>query len=189
MAELAPGVSASTLAVAVEIRPLAQRSVLRLRAWQPEPSNDPSPVVLAGQMLPATVGETLSGSARALCVGPGDWLIVSEQHTASHLREHFEPDLSRQGLALVDLTDGLAVIDVRGPTAREILSKGCGLDMHPRSFPPGRCARTRFAQIAVVIECLDDGRLRFELTVARSYLHYLHSWLADAAAEFGGLAA
>lgn len=184
MAERVPNYAARDAVATVQVRPVARTSVLRLRSWLPESSSAASQVALAGQALPRTVGETLFGSARALCLGPGDWLIVSDQHTASNLREHFEPDLSRQGLALVDLTDGMAVIEVYGPTTREVLSKGCGLDMHPRSFPPGRCARTRFAQIAVVIECL-DAQPRFELTVPRSYLHYVHSWLADAAMEFG----
>jgi sarcosine oxidase subunit gamma len=72
---------------------------------------------------------------------------------------------------------------VQRPDARELLSKGCGLDLHPRFFAPDQCARTRFAQIPVVIDCL-NGPSRFELYVARSHLSYLHSWLVDAAAEF-----
>jgi sarcosine oxidase subunit gamma len=77
---------------------------------------------------------------------------------------------------------------VRGSAARELLSKGCGLDLHPESFPAGHCARARFAQIPVVIECLEEPP-RFEMTVARSYLQYLQSWLEDAAVEFEALGA
>src|SRR4051812_8511189 len=128
---------------------------LRLKSWLPEHTQGGKPVVLAGQELPSQVGGILQGPMRVLCLGPGDWLIVSHEHTGSSMRAHFAPDLSEQGLALVDLTDGLAALEVSGSAAREVLSKGCGLDFHPRSFPPGRCARTRFAQIPVVIECLD----------------------------------
>jgi sarcosine oxidase subunit gamma len=67
----------------------------------------------------------------------------------------------------VDYSDRLAVIEVRGTAARALLSKGCGLDLSDRAFPARYCARTRFAQLAVILECLDDSR--FELTVARSY--------------------
>jgi hypothetical protein len=42
----------------------------------------------------------------------------------------------------------------------------------------------RFAQIPVIIDCLDEPP-RFELTVARSYLQYLRFWLTYAAVEFG----
>lgn len=172
----------------VRIAAVRGRTSLRLKSWLPEYVGGGKPVVLAGQELPAEVGATLDGATRVLCVGPGEWLIVSHAHTASSVREHIEPDLPNYGLVLTDLAEGLAVLEVRGPAARDLLSKGCGLDLHPRGFSAGRCARTRFAQIPVVIECLDD-RPRFELSVARSYGHYLHAWLTDAAAEFQGIIA
>jgi hypothetical protein len=62
-------------------------------------------------------------------------------------------------------------------------SKSCGLDLHPRTFPVGRCARTRFAQILVTIDCFDDTP-RFELHLARSYAQYLDAWIVHSAAEF-----
>jgi sarcosine oxidase subunit gamma len=138
-------------------------------------------VVLGAQALPSQVGATVSGPAHVLCIGPADWLIVSSEQPASS--EQLESDLAQQGLAMVELTDGLASLEARGPAVRDVLSKDCALDFHPRHFPAGRCARTRFAQIPVVIEHL-DGPPRFELTVARSHFDYLRTWLADAATEF-----
>jgi sarcosine oxidase subunit gamma len=102
----------------------------------------------------------------------------------SPLPEHTARDLRSQGHASVDVTDGIAVLEVQGRATRALLSKGCGLDFHPQSFPTARCARTRFAKITLVIECVDQSP-RFYLYVARSYLHYLRAWLIDAAAEFG----
>lgn len=169
-------------AATVQITPVS-RTLLLMKSWLPEHTSGSKPVVLAGQELPSPVGATTSGSLRALCTGPGEWLIASPTHRNSSLRDHIEPDLPQQGLLIVDLSDGLAALEVRGSAVRELLSKGCGLDLHPRSFPAGRCARTRFAQISVVIVCLDESP-RFELYVARSYSHYLQSWLGDAAVEF-----
>ena len=100
--------------------------------------------------------------------------------SASSLRRWLEADLSGRGVALVDVTDALVSFEIHGPATRDVLSKGCGLDFHPRSFLPGQCARTRFAQIPVLIECIDESS-RFELSVAQSYSAYLHSWLKDAA--------
>lgn len=169
----------------IQITAVTGRTLLRLRSWLPEYMNGGRLVVLAGQELPSQVGATLGGPMRALCLAPGEWLIASDEHPPSSLREQIESDLPKDALALVDLSDGLAGLEVRGRAVRDVLSKGCGLDLHPRSFPGGRCARTRFAQIALVIECLNEPP-RFELYVARSYFRYLHSWLADAAREFGG---
>jgi sarcosine oxidase subunit gamma len=170
---------------AVQITPLSGRTVLRLKSWLAESVNGGEPVVLAGQAMPLQVGATVFDPLHVLCVGPSDWLIVSSEQPASRLRERLESYLALPGLAIVELTDGLATLDVRGLAAREVLSKGCALDLHPRRFPAGRCARTRFAQVPVVIECLDDAP-RFELTVARSYWRYLHAGLTDAATEFQG---
>lgn len=185
MPEHAQRRAAPNKAAAIQMTAVSGRALLRLKSWLPEYANAAKPVVLAGRELPLQVGATLSGPMRVLCVGPGEWLIVSHEYPASGLRERIEPDLPEYGLALVDLTDGIAGLDVRGCAAREILSKGCGLDLHPRSFPADWCARTRFAQIPVVIECLDNPP-RFELHMARSYFHYLRGWIADAAAEFEG---
>jgi sarcosine oxidase subunit gamma len=166
----------------VQVTSTSGRTILRLQSWSPRHMQD-KPVLLAGRELPSQVGAMLSGSTQVLCVGPHEWLLVSQGCDASSLREPLYPNLAAQGLVLVELTDGLTIIEVRGPAAPDLLTKGCGLDLHPRRFPAGRCARTRFAQILLTVVCLDEPR-RFELYVARSYAHYLHSWLIDAAAEF-----
>jgi sarcosine oxidase subunit gamma len=167
----------------VEIAAVGGRAVLRLKSWLPEYTPGGRPVMLAGQELPSHVGAVLSGQMHVLCVGPGEWLIIAPEEQGTSLRQHMEPDLVNFGLVLVDLSVALAALTVQGPVARELLSKGCGLDLHPRSFPAGRCARTRFAQVPAIIECFDASS-RFELYVARSYFEHFHSWLADAAAEF-----
>jgi sarcosine oxidase, subunit gamma len=164
---------------AVQLALVPRRALLRLKAWQ----QDGTPVVLGGRELPSRVGDTLGGPTRVQCIGPGDWLILSHESSSSMLRERLEADLGERGLVLVDVSDALACVEVEGNAARDLLSKGCGLDFHPSKFPVGFCARTRFAHIPVVIECL-DALPRFELSVSRSYLGYLNSWLTDAAVEF-----
>jgi sarcosine oxidase subunit gamma len=171
---------------AVLITTISETTSLRLKSWLRDHLTGTRSPTLAGRQLPSRVGETLTGSARVLCVAPGEWLVVSNGQPSAAMQAYFESDLSSQGLALVDLTDGLVRLEVRGVVARELLSKGCGLDLHARSFPADCCAGTRFARIPVVIDCLDEP-LRFELHVARSYSQYLYSWLVDAAAEFGSL--
>jgi sarcosine oxidase subunit gamma len=159
----------------VQVALSQRRTLLRLKAWQ----QDGALVELDGRQLPAHVGETLGGPLRVQCIGPGDWLILSNESAASALLANLEGGLRQRGLAFVDVTDALACIEVGGAAARDVLSRACGLDFHPRSFPVGFCARTRFAQVPVVIECLDEAP-RFELSVSRSYVTYLIRWLADA---------
>jgi sarcosine oxidase subunit gamma len=167
----------------VQIAVVGGRAVLRLKSWLPEYTPGGKPVMIAGQELPSQAGAVMSGPMHVLCVGPGEWVIIAPEEQGTRLRQRIAPDLIKFGLVLVDLSVGLAALAVQGAIARELLSKGCGLDLHPRSFPAGHCARTRFAQVPAIIECL-DGSPRFDLYVARSYFQYLHSWLLDAAAEF-----
>jgi sarcosine oxidase subunit gamma len=90
--------------------------------------------------------------------------------------------------AVTDLTDGRAAFRVAGPSARDVLAKGCPLDLHARAFPPGRCAQSLLAKASVLIHlALDDPQAgpSFDLYVARSFSHYLFSWLEDAGMEYG----
>jgi sarcosine oxidase subunit gamma len=64
--------------------------------------------------------------------------------------------------------------------ARDVLSMGCGLDLHAKSFPVGSASRTRFAQLPVVLECTSSGP-QYEVYVGASYLPYLKAWIEDAA--------
>ena len=156
---------------------------MRLKSWMPEISAGGKPLVLAGRELPADVGGRSRGPIRILCIGPGEWLLASHQHHAVVIDEHFGGELDRHGLVLADLSDALAGFEVAGPAARDVLGKGCGLDMHPFAFPVERCARTRLANVPVVIESREEEG-RFELFVSRSLAQYLHGWLLDAAVEF-----
>jgi sarcosine oxidase subunit gamma len=145
---------------------------------------------LGQRSLPDRVGETvrddtLQGATMALCTGPTDWLIVSAVLDATGLCQQLGGAAPEGNLIAVDLTHGLGVLEVSGPATRELLAKGCGVDMHPASFEVRRCRRTRLAQLSAIIYSADDVN-RFEIYVARSYLAYLHSWLSDAAVEFLG---
>ncbi len=164
----------------VVMRIVADRTVLCLKSWEPRHAAG-EPIVLNGRELPKKAGLTIAGSPRVLCTGPGDWLAVSEEHDAEELSRLL--GLVAEALVYVDVSDGLQTLEIQGPGTRELLGMGCGLDLDVRRFPPGSCARTRLAQIAVVLECRADPD-RIELFVARSLMPYLKAWLEDAAASF-----
>ena len=86
--------------------------------------------------------------------------------------------------AVIDLSESRAVIAVSGVRARDLLSKGCTLDLHPRAFPVGTCAQTVLARASVLVHLVDDTPT-FEITILRSFADYLWTWLADAAREYG----
>lgn len=159
------------------------RTTLQIKSWLPEHRAGNQSITFDGRELPREVGATLSGPVHALCLGPGEWLLVSDEQAAPSIAERAAGDLAAQGAVLVDATDGTAALSIRGALARDVLSKGCGLDLRPHAFPAGRCARTRFAQIPAIIDHIDDAR-GFRVYVARSHLAYLADWIEDAAVEF-----
>jgi sarcosine oxidase, subunit gamma len=153
----------------------------RLKCWRPFDAR--RPVTIGSHPLPGDVGATLEDSPRVLCIGPGEWLLVSNEPDTSFRPEPFEPAFREQGVVVVCLTHGLVTLEARGREARDLLATGCGVDLHLSRFPVGRCARTRFAQIPVIIECL-AAEDQFALHVDRSRAQYLHDWVTDAALEF-----
>lgn len=161
----------------LRIRAVAERTILHLKTWASGLAQTCPKVRIAGLDLPQEVGAIRAGELRALCTGPSNWLLVAPGPLSLPARRAIEADSARQGLALVDLSSGLSVLEVSGPATRDVLAKSCGLDFDP--FPAGHCARTRFAQIPVVIDCV-QGSSRFELYTAQSYAHYLKGWLSDA---------
>jgi heterotetrameric sarcosine oxidase gamma subunit len=156
-------------------------TALRMKSWLAEYRRGAEPIQLGELALPRRVGATSTGAIRVLCLAPGEWLLLANE-SAAELREQLQPSLHTQGLTFTDWSDAFATFVVEGSMARTLLAKGCGLDLHPQSFPEGPCARTRFAQLPVILQCTSASS--FELAAARSYSSYLHEWLIDAAAEW-----
>src|SRR5690242_11540926 len=102
---------------AVDIVAIERRTAMRLKSWLPAFTTGGERVTLAGRELPSQVGARLSGDVRFLCIGPGEWLVVSAEIDAPETRERIAPDLARQGLVLTDLSDALAGFQVSGPAA------------------------------------------------------------------------
>ena len=112
-----------------------------------------------------------------LWLGPDEWLLVS-----SHA-ENINEKLPIKAGYLTDVSHGRAALRISGPRTRELLAKGCSLDLHPRAFLAGHCAQTSLAHVGVLLQLPRTGD-DFELYCARSYAQHLWHWLTVAAAEY-----
>jgi sarcosine oxidase subunit gamma len=83
----------------------------------------------------------------------------------------------------VDVSAQRTVIEVARADARDLLLKGCALDLHPRVFGVGRCAQTLLARAQVVLVPRTDEPA-YRVFVRASFAEYLAEWLLDAAAEY-----
>jgi sarcosine oxidase, subunit gamma len=168
----------------LSVRFANRRTVMRLKAWQPVNCRDVRTIDLDGLSLPMNVGYTTAGSVRVMATAPSEWLLVSQGQSPGEIRSRLGEDLAARGFVLVDLSAGLTACEVSGTLARALLTKTCGVDLHPDAFETGQCARTRLAQIPVVV-LRDEAPDTFELLVLASHAHYFREWLEDAVSEFG----
>jgi sarcosine oxidase subunit gamma len=92
-----------------------------------------------------------------LWLGPDEWLVVAEPGAAATIERELRDTLAGHHSVLdvganrivFDLVDGL-----------EVVSSGCGLDLHPGRWIPGMCAQTLFAQAQVILHQRDERTTR-----------------------------
>ncbi|MBM4437822.1 MAG: sarcosine oxidase subunit gamma [Actinobacteria bacterium] len=137
---------------------------------------------LALPLAPNTVQD--SNGLAALWLGPDEWLILTPVDGEHAVAERLRGALGDLHASVTDASSGQTVLTVRGPSAWDVLAKGCRLDLHPRSSRPGTCAQTLVAKAATLI-WPREPMPEFDLIVRRSSADYLARWLEDAAQEFG----
>jgi sarcosine oxidase subunit gamma len=136
---------------------------------------------VSGLDLPA-VGRCVANPEQlALSTRPGRWLLMSPRGTAGAAAERWMRSCAGQA-AVVELSSALTTFLLAGPRAREVLSRGCRLDLAPEAFQPGHAAATIMAQVSVCLAAMPAGLL---LLTPASTAQHLGEWLAASAAPFG----
>ncbi|WP_201781315.1 sarcosine oxidase subunit gamma [Sphingomonas sp. Leaf357] len=131
-------------------------------------------------VLPRTTNHAAGEAPRALVLAPGEWMLVSRPLDRGAFHN------AARGTRVAHLADvgaGLVVYAVEGRRARDLIAKGCPLDLHPRVFGEGRCAQSSLAQIFVIIDRV-PGQDVFHVYADASYARHLDLWFEDAAIEF-----
>lgn len=160
----------------------------------------PAPAALASVMArrgaAAAVAALVAGATDAwpagvvfLPMGPGHWLALAEDAGTSPASagDEFERHLAARfdhSASVCDQTGSRVRFAVAGSRARELLSRGVGLDLHPGRFAVGQVAVTTAAHMGVVLRQMDAAPT-YQLLVARSYAGSFRRWLAAAAAGLG----
>jgi sarcosine oxidase subunit gamma len=150
--------------------------------------------VIAAKRREADVAKTLMDSVQAapsasrfvrgtcdvIWSGPGQWLVAApDRNTIAALAMKLAGSA-----ALTDQTDGRVMLRISGARVRDVLAKGCPIDLHPRAFKAGDVALTSISHIGVQIWQVDDGPT-FDMTLPRSMLESFWSWFDASAAEYG----
>ena len=136
-------------------------------------------------VAPPTRANTASveGDVSILWLGPDEWLVVATQARATLLAD-LESALDGLHALVSDVSHSRIVLGLAGRNAREVLLKGCSLDLDPVAFATGQCAQAPLARAHVLLHQVGETPA-YHVYVHRSFADYVYAWLHDAASEYG----
>ena len=137
-----------------------------------------------GIELPTTANTLATAGANRVvyCINPDHWLLQAPDGSQLEILESLEQCNTQYSHSFVDVSDMYARIRLSGAEAREVLSQGVAIDIHPRVFGPGSTARIGFAKTTVQLCCIDTLPT-YIIIVFTSYRQHVLDWLHQAAAK------
>jgi sarcosine oxidase, subunit gamma len=164
----------------VTVNPFLTMTVLR---FQPDGSAADAVIAALGVTPPTQPNTWVQGAAgKVIWLGPDEWLVISDLVAMSTQETDLRAAVTPSGGAAVDVSGQRVTLTLRGRHLRDVLAKGCALDLHPTVFRSGSSAQTTLGLAGIVLFAGDDSD---ELTVLvrQSFANYLADWLIDASAE------
>ncbi len=131
---------------------------------------------------PPAAPNTVARSADydVLWLGPDEWLVRSVVPVQTGVLEaKLAEAVQGSYAAAVDVGSGYTVVEISGNCTREVLARGCPLDLHPRMFRPGQCAQSHYFKASIVL--IPTGDDTYEIVVRRSFADYFIRIMLDAA--------
>ena len=138
-----------------------------------------------GVRLPTTPNTWVpTDGGRAVWLGPDEWLLTSATDAPEKLEARVRAAVAPLGGSATDVSAQRIALRLRGTRVRDVLVKGCSIDLHPRVFGRGSSAQSTIGLAGVVLLALSDGGDDYVVLVRSSFAGYLADWLLDAALEF-----
>ena len=136
---------------------------------------------VVGCRPPAQPNTTVRGAEYdVLWLGPDEWLVRSNGPVqAGVLEAKLAEAVQGTYSAAVDVGSGYTVVEISGERVRDVLARGCPLDLHPRAFKPGQCAQSHYFKSPITL--IPTGDDTFEIVLRRSFADYFVRIMLDAA--------
>lgn len=135
-----------------------------------------------GVVWPSAPTACVQGAVSVFWLSPEEWLIAGAE--VSDVIEKCATACADAVYHLADISEGRVVFSVTGVRSRELIAKGCSLDLHPRVFGSGRCALTLLAQAPILIALTDGQTDSFDVVADISLARYMKAWFEAAAVEY-----
>lgn len=166
----------------IEMREIADRGMIDLRGLASDRKFMAAVKQALGVELPKQPRTSVSwGEIKVLWLSIDQWLILATRARAAELLAALHKALQGIHALAVDVSDMRAVIRLEGEGAREVLMKGCSLDLLSGEYGPGTVRRMNFAEIAALLHVVEDDV--FDVYVFRSYADYAWDYLLATARE------
>jgi sarcosine oxidase subunit gamma len=109
-----------------------------------------------------------------LWLGPDEWLVVGEPGTERGIVRWLDEAFESLHRSVVDVSANRVAIDLGGLGRLDLLARGCGLDLHPRTWREGMCAQTLLARVPVLLQ---ERQSATRVFFRPSFAGYLVDWM------------
>jgi len=138
-----------------------------------------------GVELPAAASTyAKNADTTVIWMSPDEWLVTGTAVAGPELEARLREAVAPHGGVAVDVSGQRTTLRLRGSASREVLGKGCALDLHPRAFGEGAAAQTILGQAGVILLAVDGSASDYRILIRSSFARYLADWLLDAAGEY-----
>ena len=163
----------------VEIAEIPFLTQLGLRVEPGGPAAAAVAKALDGELPAAPCTASLAGDVEVLWLGPDESLVLAGPGRQRELEDLLRTAIGGEHGAVVDVSAQRTALSLSGTAAREVLARGCAIDLDPRIAPAGTCVQTLLARTGVTILVRDERASEFLLLVRASFAQYLAAWLVD----------
>ena len=117
---------------------------------------------------------------RILWSGPSNWLLIS---TKKDILSSIQKICDDKNFAVTDLSHSRAIIELKGNHSKEVLKKGCPINLN--EFKINNCANSIFHGITITIDMINENPETFRIFALRSFGESLYHSITDACLEDG----
>ena len=121
-----------------------------------------------------------NNDTRILWCGPKNWFLIS---TNKELLKDIHQAFKKSDFAVTDLSHSRAVIELEGSNSKEVLKKGCPINID--DFKKNYCFNSTFNGISISVDFLNDNPEKIRILALRSFGESLYHSLTDSCLEFG----
>ena len=168
--------------LSIHLREITGRGMIDLRGLASDRKFLAAAKSVLGIDLPRTPRTSVSwGDIKLLWLSIDHWLILCPGARTAELLASLRKALTGLHSLAVDVSDMRAVLRLEGDGLREVLMKGCSLDLLGGEYKAGTVRRMRYAEIAALLHVVEDTV--FDIYVFRSYADYAWDFILRTARE------